>query len=76
MQKIEDNFNQLHNARVNNESQKYSDNTSELNKFFFWRVEYNQDSQVENKPFIKSITKHNTWSNYGNQGQLKVFEKK
>ena len=73
MQKIEDNFNQLHNESVNNDSQKYSDNTSELNKFFFWRVEYNQDSPVENKPFIKSITKKNTWSNYGNQGQLKIF---
>jgi hypothetical protein len=75
MEKIEDNFNQDNNKHMNH-TKEYSDNNSELNQFIFWRVEYNQDTKTEHKPFKKNITKSTTWSNYGNMGQLKVFEKK
>ena len=75
MKKIEDNFNQKYNAHMDN-TNILSDNTSELNKFVFWRLEYKQDSHKQSQPFVKPITKHNTWSNYGNMGKLKIYEKK
>jgi len=75
MKEIEDNFNQKYNARMDN-TDILSDNTSELNKFVFWRLEYKQDSHKQSQPFVKPITKHNTWSNYGNMGKLKIYEKK
>ena len=74
MKNIEENYNKEHNHSVSDTKQ--SDNTDKFNKFIFWRVEYNQDSKVEKKSFVKPITLHNTWSNYGNLGQLKLFETK
>lgn len=63
-------------TKLVNSENDFSDNTNKLNKFIFWRVEYNKDSDISRKPFIKPITMQNTWSNYGNQGTLKVYEKK
>ena len=75
MKEIEDNFNQNHNVHMNH-TDEMSDNTSKLNQFIFFRVEYKQDSHKKTQSVVKPITKHNTWSNYGNMGKLKLYEKK